>query len=554
MSEPLLKFISLGGIDAVTQNMYVYEAEGQILIVDCGIGFPEEARWGVDVVIPDVTYLIQRRDRIRGILVTHGHEDHFGALPYLLPKLGYPPIWSTKLVAGLIENKLREAKKIRKATIKVLDPKSDETCQLGVFKVAPFLTNHSVPDSLGYAIDTPAGRVFHIADFKFDWQSVSGQRFDVAKLARLAGEDNFLLASDCLGVNHPGYTRSEKEIEPALDRIVGATRGRVFFTTISSNISRMQQAINVARAHRRSIVILGRSIDTTLKIAQKLGYIDLEDREIIKPPRAQNMPPERLLYLIAGSYGQTDSALARLARRNHSLAEVGRNDVVVFSADPAPPGTRAQVDVMVDNLFKLGADVHYYDTQENLYVSGHASRGDISLLINLVKPRFLIPIGGTPRHLYAYADLVEEMAIGGKVLILSTGEVLEISPDSARVKERIPVKQVFVDGSGVGDVDLSVLGERQRLGTGGLVVVVIPIDARNGKVAGRLRLEMRGLTTVKEKDFARRVLDAAEAIVDRRGGGAQGEKVSRDIEAQLGELFKRQFGRSPLIMPIFLSV
>jgi ribonuclease J len=554
MRKTPLRLLPLGGVGEVTQNLFVYEFGSDLIVVDCGIGFPAESIWGVDLTIPDVSYLKKRSGRIRGILITHGHEDHLGALPYVLPQLGFPPLWATRLVAAFIKEKLKEFGLAKKAVLNLINPDSDESYQLGQFEVRALRVNHSVPDSVGFVIETPEGRIFHITDFKFDWQSVSGFKFDVHKLVRFAADQPLLLVSDCLGVNTPGFTRSEQEIERSLAQIVEATRGRVFFTTISSNISRMQQAVNVARKYGRLIVPVGRSIRTNVRIARSLGYLDLKDHEMVKIKRTQKTPAHKLLFLIAGSYGQTNSALVKLAQGKYKHLGVGPEDSVIFSADPAPPGTKTQVDVVVDNLLRQGAEVHYYDLQEDLHVSGHGSRGDLALLINLVKPRFLVPIGGTPRHLYAYRDLVEELRVGQKTFVLEPGDFLEFTGKEFVVTQRISLNKIYTDGQGSGDVSTAVIRERQRLGSGGVIVVVVPIRKKQPIQALAPRVFMQGVVS---RDQTKRIIKETEVIVAR----SLEKKVSKDltrrskmIEADLKNFFSRQLSRSPTIIPVLIEV
>ena len=375
-----LKFIALSGTTGVTENLYVYEYGNDMIVVDCGVGFPESEMFGVDLVIPDFSYIKQNVSKLRGVLISHGHEDHLGGLPFLLKDI-QTTIYATKLVGGFIEDKFEDYKdKIPK--ISVFDPEKD-VLTLGVFKVTPFRVSHSVPDGVGFCIDTPEGKIFHVPDYKFDWTPVDGRPFAAAKVATLASQGVLALASDALGANTPGYTESERAIEGRIEAIASDAKGKIYLTTISSNISRMQQTINVAAKLGRKVVLIGRSIERKAQIAKDLGYLFYPNDLVIKSKQASRLPPNKLLFIISGSYGQPGSALYRLCLGEHDFLTVGKGDIVIFSSDPAPPGSKANVDFLVDKLIEGDVDVHYYDMQEDLHVSGHGSIGDIEMLFGL---------------------------------------------------------------------------------------------------------------------------------------------------------------------------
>lgn len=437
-----LKVLALGGWAGVNQNMFVYETDRDILIIDCGVDFPDETMSEVEVIIPDVSYLKDKINKIRGLIISHGHMDHFGALPFILPQIGNPPIFATKLVRGFIEARLAEFD-LPPAKIHLIDPQGD-SFRLGSFETSPFLVNHSVPDSMGLCLQTPVGKIFHVSDFKFDFTPVDGRVFQIARAARLASPQTLALFSDCLGAAASGFTSSEREIEKIFDQIIDEAEGQVFITTVSSNISRFQQAIRASLARGRQIVLLGRSVREKVEIAQKLGYLDIRQKDIILSSKARKLPQNKLTYLVAGSYGQPDSALSRLAEDDYRDARLEKDAVVIFSADPSPPGSRAAVDLLVDKLTLRGAKVHYYEIQENLHASGHGSSGDIRLLFSLIEPQYLIPIGGDPRHIRAYSLLAEGMGMRGRVLELFDGEVLEFTPYQAQVVDRIKIKGIPV--------------------------------------------------------------------------------------------------------------
>lgn len=436
-----LKVVSLGGWGKVNQNMFVYESANDIIVVDCGVDFPDDTESEVEVIIPNIDYLKERKNKIRGIIISHGHLDHFGALPFILPAIGNPPVFATRLAEGFIQSRMSEFNITRPRT-KVITP-DDGVINLGAFKVTPFGVNHSVPESLGLCLETPVGKIFHVSDFKFDMTPVEGRVFQIGKAARLAYPHVLALFSDCLGAVNEGYTGSEREIENIFDQIVEKTKRQVFITSVSSNISRFQQAIRVSLEHGRKIVILGRSVEEKIRVAQKLGYLKIKEKNIIPLKKAKKLPQKELTYLIAGSYGQTNSALSRLADDEYRNVKLEEGAVVIFSADPSPPGSKKAVDALVDKLTLRGAEVHYYEIQENLHVSGHGSAGDIRLLFTLVKPKYFVPIGGDPRHVRAGSLLAKEMgAPEEQVLELFDGEVIQFSENQARIVDRMTIKGV----------------------------------------------------------------------------------------------------------------
>lgn len=444
MDTPL-RFIPLGGTGEVNKNMYLYHWGEHILIVDCGLGFPGpfNAFLGVDRVLPDFSYLRDKKEQIRGVLITHGHEDHFGALPFFLSQFS-APVYLTKLVAGFLKKSLLE-KGVKGARLVVFDP--DKDClSLGPFEIYPFRVTHSVPDSVGFVIKTPVGRFVHIGDFKFDWTPVAQPPFALGRLLK-KGRGALVLLSDCLGVNNEGYTQSERIIGDTFRFLLSRAENQVIITTISSNISRIQQAVEVARECGRRVVFVGRSIRQKVKIAQNLGYLKLPSRSLLSLEEAKRWDQRKIVYVIAGSYGQEDSALFKVAWNLHPSLKLEKRALVLFSADPAPPGTKILVDALVDRLLAKGAEVHYYDLQENLHVSGHASRGDLALLVNLIRPRFFLPLGGTLRHMKSYRDLIAEMGYDPKkVLLLPQGQVVEFLEGEVRWAKKIRLEDVFLRG------------------------------------------------------------------------------------------------------------
>lgn len=550
--ETMLKFIAMSGTTGVTQNMYLYEYGNDILIVDCGVGFPEPDMYGVDLVIPDFSYVLKNRQKVRGVIISHGHEDHIGALPYLLQSIKVP-IYATKLVAGFIEDKLVE-NKIKDFDLRVIDSQKD-ILTLGVFKVSSFRISHSVPDGIGLAIDTPEGKVFHVPDYKFDWTPVNGKPFDITRASMLASEGVLALASDCLGSTTPGYTKSEKEIESSIETIVAGTNNRVIFTTISSNISRIQQAINVARRRSRKVVFIGRSIEKKISIARRLGYADFDQSILISPKQAKKMPKNRLMYVVSGSYGQPGSALRRISVGEHDMVKVEDQDVVIFSSDPAPPGSKTNVDFVVDALITLGAEVHYYDTQEDLHVSGHGSEEDIKMLFALVKPKYLVPIGGTIRHMRAYRKLARDMgADGNNVFELERGEVVMFSKGNAKKSGKIQTRDILVDGLGVGDVGNVVLRDRQLLAQEGVVIAVVEQDRQTGSLLARPDIISRGFVFQGgEQALLTRAASDLEKLVSR--SDKKDPRATKDLITDfLERFFYKETGRRPMIIPVVYGI
>ena len=546
-----LKFIAISGTTSVTQNMYIYEYENDMVVVDCGVGFPELDMYGVDLIIPDFTYVRQNANKLKGILITHGHEDHIGALPFLLKEVK-APVYSTKLVAGFVEDKLLDYQLENK--VNIFNPDKD-TLSLGVFKVTPFRVSHSVPDSVGFCLDTPEGRVFHIPDHKFDWTPVDGKPFDVAKLATLASEGTLAVASDCLGSTSPGYTESEKEIETRIEAIVRRARGQIFFTTISSNISRVQQALNVAKKVGRSVVFIGRSIDKKAEIAKKLGYLNYPNGLIIRPKKASNIPASKIMYIISGSYGQVGSALYKVSLKEHDFLNVNEGDIVIFSSDPAPPGSKTNVDFVVDKLIEANAEVHYYDMQEDLHVSGHGSMKDIEMLFSLVRPKYFIPIGGTIRHMRAYGQIARSMGKDpSSILELMPGDVVEFKDNFARLAGKIPVKDVLVDGLGIGDVGNVVLRDRQVLAKDGIAIVMIQVDRQKGVLINDPDVISRGFVYEgQEREFLKASGRRLKKEIERKGK-IDARRV-RDLAINfLEKYFFEETGRRPMVLPVVVEV
>lgn len=546
-----LKFIALSGTTGVTENCYIYEYGNDMIVVDCGVGFPEQDMPGVDLVIPDFSYIKENSHKLRAIIISHGHEDHMGALPFLLSQVSVP-VYSTKLVAGFIEDKLADYR--IKGKINVFDPEKD-VLSLGVFKITPFRVSHSVPDGVGFMIDTPEGKICHTADYKFDWTPVDAKPFDISKLAILSSGGVLAVASDCIGATNPGYTESEREIEERIEKIAIKAKGKILFTTISSNISRIKQALNVAQKLGRKVVFVGRSIDKKAEIARKLGYLDYPEGLVIFPRQAKKHPASKLMFIISGSYGQPGSALYRVALGEHEFISTSRDDVVIFSSDPAPPGSKANVDFLVDKLLEGEVDVHYYDLQEDLHVSGHGARKDIEMLFAITKSKYFLPIGGTKRHMRAYGEIAQ--ASGAKksdVFELNRGEIVEFKERVARISGRIPAKEVLVDGLGIGDVGSIVLRDRQILSKEGVVIVLIQMDKTEGRIINTPDIISRGF--VYENTNSKFLSIAAKELSAKLNQKKfKDARAIKDLTvAHLERYFFDKTGRRPMVMPVLVEI
>ncbi len=550
-----LKIIPLGGTTDVTKNIYVYETPEEILVVDCGIGFPDSILFGIDAVLPDISYLLKNRERVKGILITHGHEDHFGALPYVLPDLNVP-VYAAKLVHGFITAKLTEANLLAGSHLHLIDPDKGPF-RIGTnYLIHPFRTTHSVPDSLGFGIETPAGLVVHVSDFKFDWTPVSGQPFDVATLAKISEKGVLLLASDCLGANNPGYTRSEREIEETFNRLFdAANHNQVFITTVSSNISRIQQAVNASLRHGRKIVLVGRSIVQNTEVARKLGYLKLDERQVVREEEAGGYPQEKLTYLITGCYAQPGSALMRVSEGDHRFIKLSDHSMVIFSADPIP-GLYDEVDSLINKLTLARVHVLYSEIQEDLHVSGHGSRGDLETLAALVRPKYFMPIGGTPKFMRSYTQMVEEMGVNeNRVFQLLEGESVVLENGQARRGERVDVNDIYIDGSKVGDVGEVVLRDRQNLAADGIVFVVVPVY-RESLVFGNVSVTTRGFVYAKESG---ELLAKAKTLVEQvlaQHKDKLGDRsfIRGKVERELNKFLFSETARHPVILTEIVEV
>lgn len=546
-----LRLIPLGGIGDVTKNMYAYELGNEILVVDCGVGFPDEGMLGIDFVIPDTTYLKAKKQNVLGIVLTHGHDDHIGALPYIIPELNVP-IYATRLTAALAEVKLKETNIQYK--MNVVDPES--TLKLGAFDISFIHVTHSIPDANNLLIKTPAGNFYHGSDFKFDWTPLDGKCTEVGKIAKAGQEGILCLLSDCLRSEKPGYTLSETVIEDTLEHEIRNCNGKFIVTTQSSNISRLQLAVNVALSHGRKICFIGRSMEQNIEVALKLGYIKFPDSEVVRVEELPRNQSNKLALMIAGSQGQAGSSLSKIANKQNKFVSIGESDVVVFSADPIP-GNENAVHSLIDTLTKNGAKVSYSEVMDDLHVSGHAAANEIMLMIGLTSPRYLLPIGGTIRQMERFSELAQKMRYGvGQIILSENGQVIEFENGKITMGERIEAKNILVDGLGVGDVGNVVLRDRKLMAGDGIAVVVVPVEQATGQVVGDVDIISRGFVYVKESEelIAEAKQVVRKCLSDNKGSVTDWHFLRRHIEETLEEFFYKQTRRRPMILPVVVEV
>ena len=552
MSKRKLKIIPLGGLSEIGKNMMVIEYEDDIIIIDAGLMFPGEDMLGIDLVIPDISYLLGRWEKIRGIIVTHGHEDHIGGLPYLLPQLKVP-VYSTKLTQGLISVKLKERKALTGASLEVIPPGGDVT--LGKFRVEFFPVCHSIPDSVGLIIYTPVGTIVHSGDFKLDYTPVDNKPTDLSRLAQLGAQGVLLLFSDSTYAELPGYTPSESVVGETLDHIMANAPGRVIVTTFASLVSRIQQVINSAAKHQRRVFTIGRSISDTVRMALELGYLSAPDGILARLDELHSLPRNKIVFVTTGSQGEPTSALVRIANRDHRQIHVIRGDTVILSATPIP-GNEALINRTLDKLFKQGAQV-LYDKVAKVHVHGHGSQEELKLLLNLVKPKFFMPIHGEYRHLSIHAKLAESIGIPKEnTFLLEDGDILEINSQAGRITGKVSAGNVYVDGLSVGDIGSLVLRNRRMLSRDGIVVVIIAVNKQTGKLVGRPDVVSRGFVDTREsKDMLDESRDLVARALDRSGDRpAEWSFVNAKVRDILNNYYYEQTKRRPMVLPVLVNV
>jgi ribonuclease J len=553
VAKPVLKVIPLGGLGEIGKNMMAVEFGGDIVLIDGGLMFPEDEMLGIDLVIPDVSYLLDKTSRIRGWLFTHGHEDHVGGLPYLLPQLDFPPLFGTKLTMGLIKVKLDEHHLLEATQINTIS--AGDSLNLGAFRTEFFQVCHSIPDSVGIAVHSPVGTIVHTGDYKLDHTPVDGKLTDFAKLAQLSANGVLALFSDSTRVEVPGYTPSEKTISDAFDSVFGNADGRIIVATFASLISRVQQVVDMAVKHDRKVGVIGRSMENNVAMARELGYLRVPDGLLQPIDELAKLPYERIVIVTTGAQGEPTSALTRMANGDHRQINIVEGDTVILSSSPIP-GNEEAVARNIDNLYKRGATVLYHRLLP-VHVSGHASQEEQKLMINLVKPRYFVPIHGEYHHLVLHGKLAESLGWASEdVLIAEDGDVLEFTPDSGRINGKVQCGYVFVDGLGVGDIGSVVLRDRKHLAQDGILVTVITVDRQTGHPTGLPDVISRGFVYQRESEElleqARRVaLDALDHQTDHT---ADFGFIKNKVRDALSKYLYEQTKRRPMILSLVVEV
>ncbi|CAN5839668.1 ribonuclease J [soil metagenome] len=550
-----LRIIPLGGVGEVGKNITVIEIDDEILVVDCGLAFPEPEMLGIDLVIPDVTYLAERRDRVRGIILTHGHEDHTGALPYVLPRIPGTPIYASRLTEGLVQGKLREHKLLASTPLHVIE--SGVPFEVGPFRITPFAVNHSIPDGVGYAIETRLGTIVHTGDFKFDHTPPDGRRADLGLIAEIGRRGVDFLLSDSTRAERGGYTLSEATVGESLHRLVGEAHGRVIVATFASNIGRVQQVIDAAWAHGRKMVAIGRSMEQNTVIALDRGYLDARDGTFVGKDQLQKLPHDQLVVMTTGSQGEPMSGLTRMSNRDHRNINIEPGDTVIISASPIP-GNEEAVAKTIDNLFKEGAMVHY-EPMVHCHVSGHGSREELKLMLGLVKPKHFIPIHGEYRMLVQHGLLAEGAGVDvDKIFVLENAQVVEYDGQIARMAGSVPGGAVLVDGlAAVDGINGVVLRDRRMLASDGVVMVALTVDAKTGQTIGLPDIVSRGFLSDPDDALLAAARDhLVQALSQPREDAHNAEAgfVKTKTRETLSRYFHERTKRRPMILPIVLEV
>ena len=549
-----IKVSFLGGLNEVGKNMTLFEYGEDMFLVDCGLAFPDQDMLGVDLVLPDFTYVERNADRIRGIVITHGHEDHIGGLPYLLKVLNVP-VYGTKLTIGLIQGKLREHGLLNSASLNVIKP--GDVITLGGFTVEAIHVNHSIPDALGLAIRCEGGTIVHTGDFKIDTTPIDGGMMDLGRLAEIGQEGVLCLMSDSTNAERPGFTESERKVGESFETLFRkAGNNRVIVATFSSNIHRVQQIMNVAASLGRKVALVGRSLENVVSISAELGYLNIPEGIVIDINMINRYPADKLVIITTGSQGEPMSALTRMAFSDHRKVEIHPNDYVIISATPIP-GNEKTVSRVVNELMKLGADV-VYEKMYEVHVSGHACQEELKMIMGIVKPKYFIPVHGELKHLRKHAGLALSMGIPKEnILIADNGRVAEISKKALRCTSTVPAGRVFVDGYGVGDVGSVVLRDRKHLAQDGLVIVAVCIDRESGMIVSGPDVVTRGFVYVKESEelinAAREVaVESIEAQTD--GGYFDWNSIKASLRDEISHLMYERTKRSPMILPVIMEV
>lgn len=547
-----LRVIPVGGLNEIGKNMTLLEYNDQILIIDCGLSFPDDDMYGIDSVIPDFTYLVENSSKVRGLVLTHGHEDHIGGIPYLLKQINVP-IYGTRLTLGLIGNKLKE----HGLQAKLNTIKAGDRIRIGEFDIETIRTTHSIADAVCLSIDTPAGRVFHTGDFKVDYTPVDGEQIDFRRLAEIGLEGVDLLLADSTNAIRPGYTSSERLVGQNLETIFSQTDSRIIIATFSSNVHRVQKIIDNAVLCKRKVAISGRSMVNVVKLAIELGYISIPEGVLVDINKLRGIPDKELVIITTGSQGEPMSALSRMATNDHKSVRIRKGDTVILSSTPVP-GNEKMVSNVVNKLYAKGAKVIYSDIAD-VHVSGHACQEELKLIHSLIKPKYFMPVHGEYRHLKHHALLAQELGMGAKrICILENGDALTYNNKRVTItKGFVPAEPVFVDGFGVGDVGSIVLRDRKILSEAGLIVVVASIDGSTKRVVSGPDIVSRGFVYVKEnEDLIEKARTIAESTLERcaDAGTSDWNYMKNAVRDALRSFIYKSTGRSPIILPIFMDV
>lgn len=548
-----LKIIPLGGLNEIGKNMTVIEYKNEIIIVDCGLSFPEDEMLGIDVVIPDITYLLKNREKVKAIVLTHGHEDHIGALPYVLKKINVP-IYGTKLTLGLVQNKFKEHRMLNDVDMNIVKP--GDIINLGRFKVEFIKTSHSIPDAVSLAIDTPLGKVVHTGDFKIDYTPIDGDIINLHRFAQLGNEGVLALLADSTNVERPGYTMSERTVGETFENIFKNVESRIIVATFASNVHRVQQIINAALTFNRKVAFSGRSMVNVANVAMDLGYLNVPRDMIIDISDLNKYPDNEIVIITTGSQGEPMAALSRMAASEHRKMEIQPGDKVIISATPIP-GNEIKVSNVINLLFEKGADV-IYESLADVHVSGHACQEELKLIHSLVKPKYFIPAHGEYRHLRQHASLAESLGMSrDNIFVTDNGKVIELSNDSGRISGTVDSGNILVDGLGVGDVGNIVLRDRKHLSEDGLMVVVVTISKEDGKVIAGPDIISRGFVYVRESED---LIDGAKLVVREGLKKCESNNVKEwaTLKSVIKDVLKgylyQKTKRRPMILPIIMEV
>ena len=548
-----LKIISLGGLNEIGKNLTVYEYGGDIVVVDVGMGFPDDDMYGIDVVIPDVSYLIKNQSKIRGIFLTHGHEDHIGALPYVLRDVN-APIYATRMTAGLVKLKLEEHRLLDKT--KMITCEAGDVVKAGKFSVEFIHVNHSIADAVAFAIKCPVGTVVHTGDFKIDATPVQGGMIDLARLGELGNEGVLALLADSTNVERPGYTKSESSVGASFDALFRGCEERIIITTFASNVDRLQQIIDVAARYGRKVAVTGRSMENAMKVSTELGYMNIPDGVLMDLARIKSLPKDKVCIITTGSQGETMSALSRMAFSTHRQVDILPGDRIIISAS-AIPGNENAIGNVINELYRKGADV-VNERSLALHVSGHACQEELKIIHALIKPKFFIPVHGEQRMMQIHAKLARDMGMPPQNIIISDlGRVIELTADSAKLNGTVTAGQVFVDGYGVGDVGSVVLRDRKHLAQDGMIVVVLSMSGEDGALVSGPDIITRGFVYVKEseglmEELRQVALEALQSVDGRYQ--TDWSAIKGAIKGDLSNYLYKKTKRSPMILPVIMEV